>query len=116
MARHRVRSIGFERQVVAEHAAAETLCGLARRHDSCRNPIRVRAARAEAGEFDEAVEASNLLPACAGEIAVLERLVGRQALELEFPKRASKQARSSRSASTSVITGPLAPALPKAAG
>ena len=41
-------------------------------------------------------------------IAALERLVGRQALELELLKGAFKHAPRSRSASTSVVTGPVA--------
>ncbi len=97
MAKHRVHSIEFKRQVVAEYAAGETLYGLARRHDVCRNLIRVWVAKAEAGEFDEEIEASNLLSAFEAKIAALERLVGRQALELEFLKGALKQGRPSRS-------------------
>ena len=91
MAKHRVHSIEFKRQVAAEYAAGETLYGLARRHDICRNLIRVWVAKAEAGEFDEEIEASNLLSAYEAKIAALERLVGRQALELEFLKGALKQ-------------------------
>lgn len=116
MAKHRVHSIEFKRQVAAEYAAGETLYGLARRHDVCRNLIRVWVAKAEAGEFDEEIEAANLLSAYEAKIAALERLVGRQALELEFLKGALKQGRSNRNASASVITGPLASASPKAAG
>jgi hypothetical protein len=41
-------------------------------------------------------------------IAALERLVGRQALELEFLKTEMRSARSRRNAPTSVIAGPLA--------
>jgi hypothetical protein len=41
-------------------------------------------------------------------IAALERLVGRQALEIEFLKGASRNAPRRRSATTSVITGPVA--------
>ena len=116
MAKHRVHSNEFKRQVAAEHAAGETLYGLSRRHDVFGNLIRVWVAKAEAGEFDEEIEASNLLSAFEAKIAALERLVGRQALELEFLKGALKQGRPSRSASASVITGPPASASPKAAG
>ena len=116
MAKHRVHSIEFKCQVVAEYASGETLYGLARRHDVCRNLIRVWAAKAEAGEFDEEIEAANLLSAYEAKIAALERLVGRQALELEFLKGALKQGRSNKNASRSVITGPTASASPKAAG
>ncbi|MEA1648419.1 transposase [Nitrospirillum sp. BR 11164] len=116
MAKHRVHSIAFKRQVVAEYAAGEALYGLARRHGICRNLIRVWVAKAETGEFDEEVEASNLLAEYEGRIAALERLVGRQALEIEFLKGALKHGRSSKSGTTSVIAGPPASASPKAAG
>jgi hypothetical protein len=49
-------------------------------------------------------------------IAALERLVGKQTLELEFLKGALRSAPRPRSASTSVITGPAASPSPKDAG
>ena len=116
MAKHRVHSIEFKRRVAAEYAAGGTLYRVARRHDICRNLIRVWVAKAGAGEFDEETEASNLLSAYEAKIAALEKLVGRQALELEFLREALKQGRSTRSASTSVIAGPPASASSKAAG
>ena len=63
MAKHRVYSIEFKRQVATEYAAGETLYGLARRHAISRDLIRVWVAKAEGGEFDEEIEASNLLSA-----------------------------------------------------
>ena len=41
MAKHRVHSIEFKRQLVAEYAAGETLHALAKRHDVSRNLIRI---------------------------------------------------------------------------
>lgn len=41
MARCRTHSIEFKRQVAPEFLAFETLHGLAKRHDICRNLIRV---------------------------------------------------------------------------
>ncbi len=61
--------------VVAEYAAGETLHGLSKRHDICRNLIRVWVAKSEAGAFDDEIEASNLLTDYEGRIAALERLV-----------------------------------------
>ena len=49
-------------------------------------------------------------------IAAHERMVGRQALEIEFLKGALKSAPRPRSVSTSVITGPVASPSPKDAG
>ena len=41
MAKHRTHSIEFKRQVAQEFLAGQTLHGLAKRHDVCRNLIRV---------------------------------------------------------------------------
>ena len=60
--------------------------------------------------------AADLLQDYEAKIAALERMVGRQALEIEFLKGALKNAPRTRSASTSVITGPAASPLPKDAG
>jgi hypothetical protein len=48
------------------------------------------------------------IPMYEARIAALERLVGRQALELEFLKVAAKSAPRSKSATTSVVIGPRA--------
>ena len=61
----------------------------------------------EAGAFDEDVEAAGLLQEFEAKISALERLVGRQALEIEFLKGALKSAPRPRSATTSVIAGPV---------
>jgi len=116
MAKHRVHSIEFKRQVVSDYTAGETLHALAKRHDVSRNLIRIWISKAEAGAFDDEVEAADLLSEYEAKIAALERLVGRQALELEYLKGALKHGRSSRNASTSVITGPLASASPADVG
>jgi hypothetical protein len=65
-----------------------------------------RPSRFEAGAFDEDVEAAGLLQEYEAKIAALERMVGRQALEIEFLKGALKNAPRPRSAPTSVISGP----------
>jgi transposase-like protein len=116
MARHRSHSIEFKRQVVQEYLAGETLHGLAKRHDLSRNLVRIWIQRYEAGAFDEDATAADLIQAYEARIAALERLVGRQALELEFLKGALKSAARPRSGPTSVITGPLVSPSPKDAG
>jgi transposase-like protein len=103
---HRSHSIAFKRQVAEEFLAGETLHGLAKRHDLCRNLSRVWVAKYEAGGFDDDAGAADLIEAYEARIAALERLVGKQALELEFPKRASASAARAKNAPTSVITGP----------
>ncbi|WP_407049810.1 transposase [Methyloraptor flagellatus] len=88
MAKHRTHSIEFKRQVAQEFLGGETLYGLSQRHDICWNLIRVWVRKFEAGEFDEDVAAAGLLQQYEARIAALERLVGKQALELEFQKGA----------------------------
>ncbi len=108
MPRHRSHSIDFKRQVVAEYHAGETLHALGRRQDLSRNQIRIWIEKAEAGSLDQDMASAELLTEYETRIAALERLVGRQALEIEFLKGARKNARSPRSGPTSVITGPAA--------
>jgi transposase len=113
MARHRSHSVEFKRQVAQEFIAGETLHALAKRHDVSRNLIRVWVRKLETGVFDEDAGAADLLQEYEAKIAALERMVGRQALEIEFLKGALRNAPRPRSATTSVITGPLASPLPK---
>ena len=49
-----------------------------------------RGAKYESGAFDDEFQASDLLQQYEAKIAALERLVGRQALEVEFLKGAQK--------------------------
>jgi transposase len=113
MARHRSHSIEFKRQVAQEFIAGETLHALAKRHDVSRNLIRVWVRKLETGAFDEDAQAADLLQEYEAKIAALERMVGRQALEIEFLKGALRSAPRLRSATTSVITGPMASPSPK---
>lgn len=108
MAKHRCYSIDFKRQVAQEFIVGETLHGLAKRHDISRNLIRVWVAKFEAGAFDDDARAADLIQEHEAKIAALERLVGRQALEIEFLKGALKNAPRPRSETTSVISGPAA--------
>ena len=108
MHRHRSHSVDFKRQVVAEYHAGETLHALSRRYDLSRNLIRIWVEKAEAGALDQDLASAELLTAYEARIAALERLVGRQALEIEFLKGAQTSAPSPRSGTTSVTTGPLA--------
>jgi transposase len=70
----------------------------------------------EAGAFDDDARAADLLQDYEAKIAALERMIGRQALEIEFLKGALKSAPRPRSVSTSVISGPVASPSPKDAG
>lgn len=108
MPRHRSHSIDFKRQVVAEYHAGETLHALGRRHDLSRNLIRIWVEKVEAGALDQDVASAELLTEYEARIVALERLVGRQALEIEFLKGAQTSARSPRSGPTSATIGPVA--------
>lgn len=106
MARHRSHSVEFKRQVAQEFLAGETLHGLAKRHDISRNLIRVWVEKYEAGNFDDDAQAADLIQGYEARIAALERLVGKQALELEFLKGALRSAAPRRNGPTSAIVGP----------
>ncbi len=108
MAKHRTHSVAFKRQVAQEFLVGETLHGLANRHDLSRNLIRIWVEKYEAGAFDEDAAAADLVQGYEARIAALERLVGKQALELEFLKGAQRSGRPPRSAPTSAIVGPAA--------
>ena len=115
MARHRSHSVAFKRQVAEEFIAGETLHGLAKRHDISRQLIRIWVGKFEAGAFDEDVQAADLIQEYEAKIAALERMVGRQALEIELLKGALKHAPRPRSAASSVVTGPAASPSPAGA-
>jgi len=116
MARHRSHSIEFKRQIAQEFIGAETLYALAKRHDLSRQLIRVWVQKYEAGAFDEDAQTADLLQEYEAKIMALERMVGRQALEIEFLKGALKNAPRPRSANTSVIAGPTVSPSQKDAG
>src|SRR5262249_2619140 len=107
MAKHRTHSIEFKRQVVQEFLGGESLHALARRHAIGRNLIRMRVARLEAGGLARARGAADVLAEYEARIAALERLVGKLALENEFLKGVSRHVRQPKSASTSIVAGPL---------
>ena len=112
----RSHSIEFKRQVAQEFVAGETLYALAKRHDISRQLIRVWVQKYEAGALDEDAQAAELLQEYEAKIAALERMVGRQALEIEFLKGALRNAPRPRSATTSIIAGPTGSASQKDAG
>ena len=108
MARHRSHSVAFKRQVAEEFIAGDTLHGLSRRHDVSRQLIRIWVGKFEAGALDEDAQAADLIQEYEARIAALERMVGRQALELELLKGALKHAPRPKGANTSVVIGPAA--------
>lgn len=108
MAKHRTHSVAFKRQVAEEFVAGEALHALSKRHDISRQLIRIWVGKFEAGALDDDVQAADLLQEYEAKIAALERMVGRQALEIELLQGALKQASRPKSATISVVTGPAA--------
>ena len=89
---------------------------MSKRHDISRQLIRIWVGKYEAGALDDDVQAADLLQEYEAKIAALERMVGRQALEIEFLKGALKSAPRPRSGATSVIAGPTISPSPKDVG
>jgi len=106
MTKHRSHSAAFKRQVAEEFIAGETLHALSKRHEISRQLIRIWVGKLEAGALDDDVQAADLIQEYEAKIAALERMVGRQALEIELLKGALKHAPRPRSANTSVVAGP----------
>ena len=113
MAKHRTHSIALQ---------APGRSGVPCRRDvprpgtpprALRTLIRISVDKYEAGAFDEDAEAASTIQEYEARIAALERLVGKQALELEFLKGAQWQGRLPRNAPMSVVTGPQASPSPK---
>ena len=88
MTKHRSHSAAFKRQVAEEFLAGETLHSLSKRHDLSRQLIRIWVGKFEAGALDDDVQAADLIQEYEAKIAALERMVGRQALEIELLKGA----------------------------
>jgi len=111
--KHRRHSAEFKRQIAQEFVAGETAHALAERYDISRTLIRIWVKKFEAGAFDEDAQAADLLEECEAKIAALERMVGRQALEIEFLKDALRNAPRPRSGPASLSAGPAASPSPK---
>ena len=114
---HRRHSVEFKRQVVQEYLSGEeSLHGLAKRHDVCRNLIRVWIEKFEGGAFDEDQEAASLLQDYQAKIAALERKVGQLTMELDLVKKGQHFASRPRSGTSSIVSGPRPAASAKDAG
>ena len=106
--KRRTFSIDFKKAVAAEYLGGEPLHRIARRNGIAPGLLRVWVEKAEAGDFDSEAASAELVSAYERKIGALERLVGRQALEIEFLKGALRAGPSRRSAPGSVISGPAA--------
>ena len=112
--KHRTFSIDFKEEVVAEYLGGETLHRVARRNGIAPGLLSVWVEKYEAGDFDSEAASAELVAAYERKVGALERLVGRQALEIEFLKGALRAQPSRRSVPGSVISGP--PASPSSGG
>jgi AcrR family transcriptional regulator len=72
--------------VTEEYRGGETRAGLAKRQDIAHQPTRVQVEKYEAGAFDDEAKTADLIQQYEAHIAALERLAGKQALELELLK------------------------------
>ncbi len=107
-ARHRTHSTDFKVRWCRSIFPARHLHGLAKRYDVSRNLIRIWIQKHDAGAFDDDAVAADAIDAYEARIAALERLVGKQALEIEFFKGLSKSRTPAKSATTSVCHRPMA--------
>ena len=103
-------SIAFKRQLVDEHLSGTSVHALSRRYDVGRALIRLWARKAQAGGLDDDTVTAAMMEEYEARIEALERLAGKQALELEFLKRALRIEASRPSAGPSVTSGPKASA------
>ena len=106
--RHRRHSIPFKRMIVEAYLNGTALNALSVEHDICRHLIRIWIDKYEMGEFDSEAVVAEQIPEYEARIAALERLVGRQALEIEFLKTARMRMSSKTSETSSIVTGPPA--------
>jgi hypothetical protein len=107
---------GHDQASLAQRRVQAAGCaGVRRRRDAARPVAASRhltpadphlGAKYEAGALDDDIQAADLLQEYEAKIAALERMVGRQALEIEFLKGALKSAPRPRSGTTSVVVGP----------
>ena len=106
--RHRRHSIPFKRMIVEAYFNGTALNALSVEYDLCRHLIRTWIEKYENGEFDAETEQSEQIPEYEARIAALERLVGRQALEIEFLKTARRRAPAKNKENSSIVTRPPA--------
>ena len=106
MTGNRTYSIEFKRHGALEFLGGEALFRLSKRHDVSRNLIRIWVEKYEAGEFDEEAEAADFVQEYKAKIAALERMIGRQALEIEFLKGAKKNEARRRAVPTFAVPAP----------
>jgi len=82
--KHRRHSTSKKREVVEAYFNGGSMRALSQKHDIYRTLIPIWIDKYERGEFDDDAVEEELLPKYETRIAALERLVGRQALEIDF--------------------------------
>ncbi|MGE0281861.1 MAG: transposase [Rhizobiaceae bacterium] len=84
--KNRVYSLAFKRQVAQEYLEGGMLNGVANRHEVDRTLVRNWARKYEDGMLNSDAPLAGLVRDYEKRIASLERLAGKQALEIEFLK------------------------------
>lgn len=84
MTKHHSHSAAFTRLVAGEFIVGEMLHALSPRHDIARKLVRIWIGIFEAEALDDDVHAADLMQEYEAKIAALERMVGRQASEIEL--------------------------------
>lgn len=105
MAKYRSYSLEFKRQVSQEFLAGEPLVTVSKRHGVNGQLIRTWVMKYESGALDDDVSASELITRYEAQIASLEQLVGKQAMELAFLKGALRNGPRAKSDDASVFVG-----------
>lgn len=113
--KNRVYSLSFKRQVAQEYLGGETVYSVAKRHEIDRTLVRNWARKYEDGGLNSDARVGGLVREYEKRIALLERLAGKQALEIEFLKGALKEPARPKDGTTSIVTGRPASASRKAA-
>jgi transposase-like protein len=116
MMKHRSHSAAFKRLVAEAYRGGESAQEVSRRHGVSRNLVRIWVSKLDEGALGDDVVTAELIDGYEAKIAALERMVGRQALEIDFLKGALKPTAPPKSATMSVIAGPAPSASAKAAG
>lgn len=111
----RVYSLAFKRRVAQEYLGGETVSVVARRNEIDRTLVRSWARKYEDGALNTDTRMPGLVREYERRIASLERLAGKQALEIEFLKGAPREPVRPKDGTTSIVTARPASASRKAA-
>ncbi|MEQ1756174.1 MAG: transposase [Micropepsaceae bacterium] len=96
----------FKRNVALEALRGSSMRDMCRHLGVARNSITAWIDQYQAGAFDDVRGSFDHIQELKAQIASLERLAGKQAMEIEFLKGALSEKLQSKNVNTSVIIGP----------